>query len=55
MSAGPIPWTAINEWSKRERLTETEFEELKFCIYRMDGEYRICQKEDADKKHPPKK
>lgn len=40
MGAGPIPWTAINEWAARHGVTDIDdFEDLAFIVQRLDGEH----------------
>ncbi len=38
MDAGPIPWTAVNDYALRYGLTTDEMDELWVCVRRLDHE-----------------
>ena len=39
MSRGPIPWTAVDRYAARNRLTIDEFERFEFLIRELDAAY----------------
>lgn len=57
MDAGPIPWTAANEYAQRHGLSGDELDELWLCIRHMDNaraEHISGKAKKADPKADPK-
>ena len=46
---GPIPWSAVNDYAKRYRLTLDEFELLLFYVEKMDAAFIDWQTSQANK------
>lgn len=50
MGAGPIPWTAVNDYAERMGLTDEGFETLLALVKRLDAEYLKWQDRKRKKK-----
>ena len=51
---GPIPWSAIDMFAKREQLEEEDFEDLAVVLRAMDEEFLRIQNSKTPKKTPAK-
>lgn len=52
MSLGPIPWTAIDQYSKHRKLSDDVSEHLNIVIREMDAVYLDWQEEQCKRNQP---